>query len=306
MARSNSLPQHALLVRSYGQLHEYAHAFGAGHLNLLLLCGPPGTGKSRCLREAVGDRACWVDGTASAFGIYRQAYEHRDRALVLDDLDGLDRDRAAVRLLKALCQTEPAKTLRWQTDARTLDRDGIPRQFTTTSRVAVVGNQWHSLTADVAALEDRGHLLVFDPPPHEVHRHAATWFWDQPVFDFVGAHLHLLGRHSLRTYVLAWELKRAGLDWQGGVLGRCLRGAALQVARLKADPHFPSEEERVRAFVAAGAGCRATYFNQARKLRAGATVPSYTLTALAPAGEGHSSTHPGSQPRRQGRYLDGR
>src|SRR5713226_4022568 len=119
------------------------------------------------------------------FGIYLQAYEHRHKPIVLDDVDGLYADRLGIRLLKALGQTEQTKTLSWQTAAPTLARSGIPRQFTTTSRIALVGNDWRTLNADVAALEDRGHLLLFEPTPLEVHRQAARWFWDQEVFDFV-------------------------------------------------------------------------------------------------------------------------
>jgi hypothetical protein len=43
-----------------------------------------------------------------------------------------------------------------------------------------------ALNADVAALEDRGHVLVFEPTALEVHHQAAGWFWDQQIFDFVG------------------------------------------------------------------------------------------------------------------------
>jgi hypothetical protein len=141
---------------------------------------------------------------------------------VLDDVDGLYRDRNGIRLLKTLCQTEPVKTLSWHTDAPTLEKRGIPRQFTTTSRMAVIANQWQSLNADVAALEDRGHVLIFEPTALEIHRQASTWFWDQEIFDFVGRWLHLMKQPSLRPHVQAWELKTAALDWQTGILGRCL------------------------------------------------------------------------------------
>src|SRR5262249_8589250 len=181
-------------------------------------------------------------------------------------------------LLKALCQTEPTKTLNWHTATPILQRQEIPQQFTTTSRVALLGNDWKTLNADVAALEDRGHVLVFEPTPLEVHRQAATWFWDQEIFDFVAAQLHLVGLHSLRTYRQAWELKQAGLDWRQAVLGRCLMGPALLVARLKVDPSFSSEAARVRAFVASGGGCRATYYHHARKLRPPTDVPPIVLT----------------------------
>jgi hypothetical protein len=130
----------------------------------------------------------------------------------------------------------------------------------------MIANQWQTINADVAALEDRAHFLVFEPSAAEVHRQAAGWFWDQEIFDFVAQHLHLATRHSLRAYILASELKQAGMDWRRAVLSRCLSGTALEVARLKANPVFTSEEERVLAFVNSGAGCRATYFNHAKKL----------------------------------------
>jgi hypothetical protein len=92
----------------------------------------------------------------------------------------------------------------------------------------------------------------------------------------------LIGQHSLRTYRQAWELKQAGLDWRRAVLSRCLSGPALLVARLKADPSFPSEAARVQAFIAAGAGCRATYFHHARKLQPLADVPRIALVHSTP------------------------
>ena len=102
------------------------------------------------------------------------------------------------------------------------------------------------------------------------------------MFDFVAAHLHWSGQPSLRTYVLAWELKKAGLHWRQAVLSRCLTGVALEVAKLKSDSSFASEEDRVRAFVAAGLGCRATYFNGAKKLQAPAGKPEIKLLHSSP------------------------
>jgi hypothetical protein len=290
MAPSNRLPPHAVRVSTYTALEQYVRAFAAGYLNLLLLFGPPGVGKSRCVRQALGSQVCWLSGQATPLGIYLQAYQHRHQPLVLDDLDGLYADRSGIRLLKALCQTERTKTLGWHTTAPVLERQGVPRQFTTTSRLALVGNDWKTLNADVAALEDRGHVLVFEPTALEVHRQAAGWFWDQEIFDCVADHLHLIGQHSLRTYPQASELKQAGLDWRQGVLCRCLTGTALVVARLQADRSFASAAARVRAFVQSGAGCRATYFQHARKLRPQAAPPKLLLTHTAPPVEERSPT----------------
>jgi hypothetical protein len=58
--------------------------------------------------------------------------------------------------LKALCQTELVKSLGWHTLTPILELHDVPTQFTTTSRLALIGNDWKTLNADVAALEDRG------------------------------------------------------------------------------------------------------------------------------------------------------
>lgn len=86
-------------------------------------------------------------------------------------------------------------------------------------------------------------------------------------------------------YMLAWELKIAEFDWRKAILGRCLTGTALEVARLKADSSYQSEEDRVHAFITSGGGCRATYFNHAKRLKATANVPMVRLKRSAPPRE---------------------
>jgi hypothetical protein len=285
MAKSSKVPPHGLRLVSYGELEAYVRAFAAGHLNLLLLFGPPGVGKSRAVRRALDCQVGWISGQATPLGIYLQAFAYRHQPLVLDDIDGLYADRSGIRLLKALCQTEPVKSLGWHTLTPILELHDVPAQFTTTSSLALIGNDWKTLNADVAALEDRGHVLFFEPTALEVHRQAAGWFWDQEIFDFIAARLHLIDRHSLRTYRQAWELKQAGLDWRRAVLNRSLSDAALLVARLQADLSFPSEAARVQAFIAVGAGCRATYYHHARKLQPSTDAPKIVLTHKVPLTE---------------------
>jgi hypothetical protein len=69
------------------------------------------------------------------------------------------------------------------------------------------------------------------------------------------------------------------------VLSRYLSDTALLVARFQADLSFPSEAARVQAFIAAGAGCRATYYHHARKLQSSIDVPKIVLTHKAPPAE---------------------
>lgn len=278
---SKSRPVFHTRLETYAELQRFGIAFAQGHLGLLILLGPPGVGKSHTLREVLGSTVCSVSGNASAFGIFVTAFRHLDQPIILDDIDGLARDRQGVRLLKALCQTDREKTVSWFTHSSALERLGIPQTFKTKSQVAIVANTWF-FSEDIQALEDRGHVVVVDPSPLEVHRKAATWFWDQEIFDFVADHLHLMERPSLRSYVTAWERKQAGLFWQKAVLDRCLSGLAREVARLRADRQYATEEARAQAFVAAGLGCRATYFNHAKKLCPPTETPRITLTRTAP------------------------
>ena len=71
----------------------------------------------------------------------------------------------------------------------------------------------------------------------------------------------------MRHYVRAAELKRAGLDWKQASLPEGLPRKTQLVAQLWDDDSYGSEEERAQVFVSLGAGCRATYFNHARRLR---------------------------------------
>ena len=279
---SDVCAQEPLRVTTYQELQQWAQAFAQGHLNLFILCGAPGLEKSRTLKSLVGPKACYIEGNATAFGVYCELFRHCHEPIVIDDVDSIYQEPAGIRLLKALCQSEPVKTVAWLSDARSLEREGIPRRFTTRSPLALVANRWPTSHPHLAAVEDRGLRVSFEPSALEVHCRVAQWYWDQEIFDFVGAHLHWIERPSMRLYVLAWQLKKAGMDWRCYVRQRLLVGRALLVAQLKEDSRYASEAERVAAFVAAGGGCRATYFNHARKLAEKPVVPPLVVKGQLP------------------------
>jgi hypothetical protein len=285
MAKSKNLTSPHLVLRTYEELRQYVRAFAQGHLNLLLLTGNPGLGKSRELKSALGPDACVIEGNTTAFGMYLRLFEATDLPVLIDDVDSLHRDRDAVRLLKCLCQSDPVKTISWNSEARTLTKRNIPRQFSTTSKVAIIANDWRQVNLDIAALEDRGHRIEFAPDAAEVHRTVADWFWDQEVFDFVGQRLPIIQRPSFRHYLRAAELKQAGMDWRLSVLASCASGKLLIVALLKANDKYASEEQRAQAFVAAGHGCRASYFNLAKKLPPRVESSQVTVRGQRPEAE---------------------
>ncbi|MCE9566587.1 MAG: ATP-binding protein [Planctomycetes bacterium] len=285
MSKSTRSPDHAVLVTTYDELDRLLNAFAKGHLPLLILLGTPGVGKSRAVSRALPEpTAGWISGNASAFGLYCATYEHRNKPLVIDDVDSLYSDRAAVRLLKGLCQTDLLKTVGWHTDAKTLERDEIPKSFPTTSVVCLIANEWRTTSVNVAAIEDRGFVVNFQPDALEVHRTAASWFWDQEVHDFIGENLGLLdGPHSYRTYTAAAQFKQGGLDWREMTLSRwAMPTRVAAVVLLKRDTSFKNEEARAKAFVTQGHGCRATYFNLTKTLKGRTSTATRFVVAGSP------------------------
>jgi hypothetical protein len=187
---------------------------------------------------------------------------------VIDDVDSLYADRSGVRLLKCLCQTEAEKQVAWHTDARSLEKHGIPRAFTTTSRVIILGNDWRTLNRNVAALQDRGHVLVFQPSAAEVHHQAGEWFDAAEIYAWFGKNLHRMQEPSFRHYVRARELKAAGMDWTEVLAAGAENVRARLAAEILASGAYPTTADKVQAFVRQGGGCRATFFNYRRRLGA--------------------------------------
>lgn len=273
MARKQ--PKRALPATTYGELEQYAEKFASGFFNLLIVSSDGGLGKSYHFREAVGEDVTWIEGSATAFGMYTELYRNQGRPVVIDDVDDLCSDKAAVRLLKCLCQTDPVKRVAWYTAAVGKNEDDIPKAFNTTSKVAILCNDWSSVNKNVEAVEDRGHRIEFTPAPSEVHRKASEFFWDEEVFRWFGEHLPLLPHLSLRMYHRASELKDAGFDWQTLVLvENGLADKTALAAKLRFDSSYKSEEERVTAFKDGGGGSRRSYFYHVKKLRGkGKTTP---------------------------------
>src|SRR6266851_856019 len=251
----------ARVITTYAKLRDYLEAFASGHLGLVILVGERGLAKSRTVRRLlgeVGQGVCWIEGNATPFGMYEKLYRHRDEFVIIDDVDSLYADRSGVRLLKCLCQTEDEKAVAWHSDAKSLERRGIPREFTTTSRVIIISNDWKTLNRNVAALEDRGHVLVFKPTALEVHEEAARWFRDEEVLEWFGKNLHRIAEPSLRLYVRAAELKAADMDWTEVLAELPQNPRARLASEILESREYQTTGERVEAFALRGGGCRAT------------------------------------------------
>jgi hypothetical protein len=269
MPRPRDIPDGAEIIRTYAEFQWFLRAEAAGHFALLIVVGRPGLSKSVSIKDVLSDRpVCYIQGRATPIQVYIKLFEHRDMPVILDDAQGLDADPAGRNLLTSLTQTDPVKTLEWLSSTRILADLDVPMRFTTTSRVCVITNRWAGSAKEVEALEDRGHLVYFDPPPDEVHRYVASWLQRdaQDVYDFIGEHLHLIDRPSCRLYIKAVERKAAGGDWRALVLHHCDRTIRRVVQGVLDDPTCPTDAERLRKAKKLIRISRATYYRHKKKL----------------------------------------
>ncbi len=270
-------PDGALIVRHYDELLPYLGAFARGYINFLVILGWPGLAKSTLIRSQMPEAACWITGNISAIKAYALLYKAIDAAIVMDDVESFLGKAGARELLKQLCESEFIKTLTWETDAAMLKSQKIPNEFQTASKLCFIANNWAKLSGSVMALEDRAVVISFEPSAAEVHEQIRKegWFKDRDVFDFIGQHLHLIMKPSMRLYVKAKEIKdarhgvgSASLCWESWLYRQWLADEAMfRVAMLLTDDTFPSNRERAEEFVRQGWGARSTFYARVKELR---------------------------------------
>ena len=268
-------PDDAIVVTTYHELGCYLNKFAEGRLDLVLLLGPPGIGKSEAVKQAlgIGDDPCgrilYVEGHAQPFGLYQELWRYRNRPVVLDDLDRLYANPDCVRILKPLCNSQRGrgKRISWLSIAVAAVPE-LPTEFTTNSNVILIANEWRSVNGNVRALEDRTIILWFNPSPNEIHRQTATWFHDPIVYRFVGAYLPYIPQLSMRYYDKGKRLREAGfLDWQKSLLQMMLPDRIVAVvAGLQLDARYTTDAQRVTQFITETGLSRATYFRVKTKI----------------------------------------
>ena len=113
----------------------------------------------------------------------------------------------------------------------------------------IISNDWQTLNKNVAALQDRGHVILFQPSAAEVHAQAGKWFDDEEIYGWFAANLHRVREPSLRHYVRAKELKAAGMDWTEVLAAEEENPRSRLVTEILASPAYDSTAARVKAFV---------------------------------------------------------
>jgi hypothetical protein len=293
-----------LTVTTFEELETWVDAFMRPKgLRLMFLIGDPGHSKSYSIKQRLDAdlHRYFKCGRLTAFQLYKQLFKHRDRAIILDDVEDALKGEQIPRMLMNLGETDEAsRTVAWfGTESQLKVRKGkqiipIPQEFQTSSRVLLVSNDWEILTRKLKALLDRAIVIFFDPKPAAVHQFVGKWFSDKEIFEFISSHLDQITRHSIRYYVTSLNLRRLGLDWQKVLIESWAQESEevdpqTVVELLLADPRYKTDAERIEAFTARCGRHRRQWYNLKKKVvkRMGAPMPPATkldqarLTALA-------------------------
>lgn len=252
-------------VNTYSGMSHWRDLFVAPEgLRFLIVVGGPGTGKSQMFTRRMPKGSLYVSGALSAVHFYAQLYGHTDAPILVDDVDSLFRDKASVNLLKSLGNTDDEKLLCWGKQNAQLRADGVPDRFVTTSRLCILANTLTSIEANLEAVFSRAIIVNFEPSVPEIHHEVDRWFEDREVFEFIGQHLSLVRRPSMRTYVIASDLRRSGGDWRGWLLRQwTAEDLSLgKVAEIMNDLSLMTAADRVKRFAEMGGGSRPTFMRK--------------------------------------------
>ncbi len=71
--------------------------------------------------------------------------------------------------------------------------------------MAIISNDLKTLNKNVAALRDRGHIVVFAPSAAELHVKVGRCFDDAEICAWFAANLHRVRQPSLRFKCAPWS-----------------------------------------------------------------------------------------------------
>lgn len=266
-------------VSTYAELEHWVNAFNSSVLDIMIVEGSAGAGKSSIIRNSLAQKGpeeySWIEGRISAICLYEKLYASRDVPIFIDDVDGLYRDRECVNILKCLCQTWDEKTVTWNTKGliNKQGRASAPPEFKTRSKVCIITNSWKSLNKHVGAVEDRGLLIMFHPPAEEIHRYVRDELgnnakvFDSDVYDFIGKNLGIIAEPSIRHYRNAVQLKQHDCDWRDVLIESFgLNDNQMLYLKIAKIPDL-SQNDRAKEFARLGKKSERTYWRIRDDLR---------------------------------------
>lgn len=235
-------------------LNQMTAACADGHIRSMIVSGPPGVGKSFGIEHTLNEHVIQsalanqhfnydvIKGTATPIGLYQLLYHHSQpgSVLVLDDIDTIMGDEAALNLLKGALDSGRRRRISWNAESRILAENGVPDSFNFDGAVIFCTNlklehiRSAKIREHMEALVSRSHYLdlTIDSARDkllrikQVHRDAgvtgglfAVYDFDEGVdeaiFQFIEDNQSRLRELSIRTALKIADLvKVCPSNWQ--------------------------------------------------------------------------------------------
>jgi len=221
-----------------------------GHINAMIVSGPPGIGKSYGVEnvleqdnilELIADRVPKFEvirGAVSSIGLYAKLYQYREpgNILVFDDSDSIFFDSDSLNILKSALNTSDHRFINWNKESRMLREEDVPNRFEFRAGVIFITNikfaniRSKNLRDHLDALESRCHYLDLEM---DTEREKMIWIrhlvdekdmlakykfdhdTKEHIMDYVADNTDNLRELSLRTILKCADLyKMFPHTWQ--------------------------------------------------------------------------------------------
>lgn len=157
-----------------------------GASNALFVAGAGGVGKTFSVEKALsdaglrdGDGYFKITGSASAGGIYRELFKHRNDLILFDDADGALSDQDSRNLIKASTDTKEVRKLSWMKASKNLmDPDTItdadieqgmlPTYYEFKGQIVFISNLSIEKLDPDKALRTRALMIAIQPTNEEI------------------------------------------------------------------------------------------------------------------------------------------
>jgi len=158
-----------MIIKTYEELKFYLNMFKNGNANLIVLESRGGLGKSKLITEVLENTEyIRILAHVTPLRLYSLCYEHKDKYIIIDDVDSLMENTDNIALIKQLCESSEVKEMSWLSTTSTLDKIDLPEVFTTSSKAIIICNSFNELSSKIYAVRDRAFHLEFRPDQQEI------------------------------------------------------------------------------------------------------------------------------------------
>lgn len=145
-------PNEEFFLKWYPELVQGVRSIIKGTRRFLIVCGPPGTGKSYVVRRELyfaglrsgSDYTILRGSTAGLISMVQALFDYRDKIIVLDDFDTLLGDPDIVNILKAATDTYAHRVISFPMEkvvsTQAAQLAGFPDKFEFNGRIIIITN----------------------------------------------------------------------------------------------------------------------------------------------------------------------